>query len=59
MFEFINCLKSKDGRQLNYNNDEINKIVVIFLFEKMKQLMCSKRPKKQLWESSTNFHIII
>lgn len=31
---------------MNYNNDEINKFLVIFLFEKVNQLKCSKRLKK-------------
>jgi hypothetical protein len=37
---------SKDGSHVNYNNDEINKFLVIFLLEKLNQLNYSKRQNK-------------
>lgn len=37
---------TKDGQQMNYNNDEINKIVVIFLFEKREPIELFQTPQK-------------
>jgi hypothetical protein len=37
---------SKDDEQVKIYNDEINKILEIFLLEKVKQLNYSKRLKK-------------